>query len=264
MLERGAFDGVHLAMMVHPVQEGQTANPAGTSAQTLGRYRATFRGKAAHAAATPHMAINAADAAVLSQVAIGLLRQQIPDNHRIALFVREAGHVTNIIPDTAVVDFECRAFSLADYEALVPRVHRCFEGAALATGATLEISTTQPVYESLVQDDVLAGHWARAMALFGHDISPARGMSGGSTDMGNISEVIPSLHPWMSIPGATAPIHSEAFAAVADTPAAYEAMFEAAAALAFTATAIAEDPDQNKQFIQTASARTSVTEEVRS
>lgn len=262
MLERGAFDGVHLAMMVHPVQEGQTANPAGTSAQAVGRYRARFHGQAAHAAAAPHLAINAADAAVLSQVAVGLLRQQIPDDHRIALFVREAGHVTNIIPDTAVVDFECRAFTLADYEALVPRVHRCFEGAALATGTTLEITTTQPVYEPLLQNDVLAKYWTQAMALFGHDTSPARGMSGGSTDMGNISQVIPSLHPWMSIPGATAPIHSEAFAAIADTPAAYEAMFEAAAALAFTATAIAEDPDHH-QFIQTVSTRTCVTEDAR-
>lgn len=264
MLERGAFDGVHLAMMVHPVSEGQTANPAGTSAQAVGRYRATFHGRAAHAAAAPHLAINAADAAVLSQVAVGLLRQQIPGDHRIGLVVREAGHVTNIIPDTAVVDFECRAFTLQEFNALLPRVRSCFEGAAMATGTSVEIVATEPLYEPLVQDNDLAKHWTQAMALFGHDTSPAQGMSGGSTDMGNISQVIPSLHPWMSIPGATAPIHSAAFADVADSPAAYEAMFEAATALAFTVTAIVEDPQKYRQFVQNRPVDSLTNTEVRS
>lgn len=250
MLERGAFEGVHLAMMFHPVQEGQTANPKGTGAQALGRYRAVFRGKAAHAAAAPHMGTNAADAAVISQVAVGLLRQQLPDDHRVGLFVKEAGDVTNIIPETSVVDFECRAFTMDDFQALVPRVHQCFEGAAVATGASLEISATQPVYESLIQDEILADGWTEAMASFGHDTSPSRGMSGGSTDMGNISQVIPSLHPWLSIPGAQDPIHSSGFAEIANTSSAYETMFEAAAALAFTTIDVAMSPKHRSHFIQ--------------
>ena len=218
MLERGAFDGVGLALMVHPVQDGLTYNPAGTSAQAVGRYKATFTGKAAHAAAAPHQGVNAADAAVLSQVAIGLLRQQIPGDHRIACYVAEAGHVTNIIPERAVVQFECRAFTLPEYEALLERVRRCFEGAALATGTTLAIEATEPLYEPLLQDDALAAHWTEAMDAFGKDTSRSAGLSGGSTDMGNISQVIPSLHPWLSIPGADVPIHSHAFAALADIP----------------------------------------------
>lgn len=249
MLERGAFEGVHAAMMAHPVQEGLSANPAGTSAQAVGRYRATFRGKAAHAAAAPHAAVNAADAAVIAQVAVGLLRQQIPDDHRIGLFVREAGHVTNIIPDTAIVEFECRAFTMPEYDALVTRVTRCFEGAALASGTDLELEETEPVYEPLIQDETLAAHWTTAMGGFGHDTAPSRGVSGGSTDMGNISQVIPSLHPWMSIPGASVPIHTREFAAVADTPGAYEAMFEAAAALALTAAAVAADPEDRRRLL---------------
>ena len=180
------------------------------------------------------MGTNAADAAVISQVAVGLLRQQLPDDHRVGLFVKEAGDVTNIIPETSVVDFECRAFTMDDFQALVPRVHQCFEGAAVATGASLEISATQPVYESLIQDEILADGWTEAMASFGHNTSPSRGMSGGSTDMGNISQVIPSLHPWLSIPGAQDPIHSSGFAEIANTSTAYESMFDAAATLAFT------------------------------
>ncbi|MFJ6417372.1 M20 family metallopeptidase [Paeniglutamicibacter sp. NPDC091659] len=255
MLEAGAFDGVGLSLMVHPVQDGVTYNPAGTSAQAVGRYRATFTGKASHAAAAPHLGVNAADAAVLSQVAVGLLRQQIPGDHRVAMYVAEAGHATNIIPELAVVEFECRAFTLPEYEALLVRVRRCFEGAALATGTTLEIESTEPLYEPLLQDDDLAANWIAAMNVLGKDTSPAAGMSGGSTDMGNISQAIPSLHPWLSIPGADVGIHSHAFAALADTPAAYDVMFEAAKALAWSTADAATNPSQRSRFIEAAYTR---------
>ena len=252
MLERGAFDGVGLALMVHPVQDGVTYNPAGTTAQAVGRYEAVFTGKAAHAAAAPQLGVNAGDAAVLSQVAIGLLRQQIPGDHRVACYVAEAGHVTNIIPDHAVVPFECRAFTLPEYEALLERVKRCFEGAALATGTTLEITAAEPLYEPLIQDGELAAHWTEAMDAFGKDTSPAAGMGGGSTDMGNISQVIPSLHPWLSIPGANVPIHSHGFAALANTPEAHAVMFEAATALAWTVAGAATNPQQRERFVNAA------------
>jgi amidohydrolase len=261
MLERGVFDGVGLALMVHPVQDGITYNPAGTSAQAVGRYKATFTGKAAHAAAAPHLGVNAADAAVLSQVAIGLLRQQIPGDHRIACYVAEAGHVTNIIPERAVVEFECRAFTLPEFRALLERVRRCFEGAALATGTTLVFEDTEPLYEPLLQDDDLAAHWTAAMASFGKDTSPSAKLGGGSTDMGNISQVIPSLHPWLSIPGADVPIHSHAFAALADTPEAYGVMFEAATALAWTVAGAAATPTQRERFTKAAYRRRSFTQE---
>lgn len=261
MLERGAFDGVGLALMVHPVQDGLTYNPTGTSAQAVGRYRATFTGKAAHAAAAPHQGVNAADAAVLSQVAIGLLRQQIPGDHRIACYVAEAGQVTNIIPEKAVVEFECRAFTLPEFEALLVRVRRCFEGAALATGTTLEFQDSEPLYEPLLQDDDLAAYWTDAMDVLGKDTSPAAGLSGGSTDMGNISQVIPSLHPWLSIPGANVPIHSHAFAALADTAQAYEVMFEGGTALAWTIAAAASNPTQRDRFTKAAYRRRTLTQE---
>lgn len=249
MLEAGAFDGVGLSLMVHPVQDGITYNPTGTTAQAVGRYRATFAGKAAHAAAAPHQGINAADAATLSQVAIGLLRQQIPDNHRVASYIAEAGQVTNIIAEKAVVEFECRAFTLPEYEALLVRVKRCFEGSALSTGTTLEFEATEPLYEPLLQDDALAASWTEAMDAFGRDTSPAAKLGGGSTDMGNISQVIPSLHPWLSIPGADVPIHSHGFAALADSPAAYDVMFEGGAALAWTIRDAATSPTERARYI---------------
>jgi amidohydrolase len=252
LLERGAFDGVCLALMVHPVQDGMTYNPAGSSAQAMGRYRATFVGRASHAAAAPHLGINAADAAVLSQVAVGLLRQQIPGDHRIALYVAEAGIATNIIPERAVVEFECRAFTLGDYEALLERVLACFEGAALSTGTTLSIEPTEPAYQPLIQNNALAAHWTEAMRTFGKDTTRSAGMSGGSTDMGNVSQVIPTLHPWLSVPGANVPIHSHGFAAFADTPEAYTVMFEAATALAWTIAGAATTPSEREHFIRSA------------
>ncbi len=255
MLERGVFAGVALAMMVHPVQAGLTYNPAGTSAQAVGRYRATFRGHASHAAAAPHLGVNAADAATITQVAVGLLRQQIPGDHRIAMFIQEAGHATNIIPDLAVVEFECRAFTLDEYHALLERVRKCFEAGALATGTTLDIESTEPLYEPLIQDEDLATHWTDAMASFGYDVSPSKGLGGGSTDMGNVSQVVPSLHPWLSIPGADVPIHSHGFAALADTPEAYRMMFQGALAMAWTVAGVAHNPQQKSRFIGAAAAR---------
>lgn len=252
MLEAGAFDGVGLALMVHPVQDGVSYNPAGTTAQAVGRYRAVFTGRAAHAAAAPHQGVNAADGATIAQVAIGLLRQQIPGDHRVALFVSEAGVATNIIPERAVVDFECRAFTLPEYEALLARVRRCFEGAALASGTEVTIKATEPLYEPLVQDDALAGYWTAAMESFGRDTTAGGRLGGGSTDMGNVSQVIPSLHPWLSIPGAEVPIHSHGFADVADTDAAYELMLEAARALAWTVVDAAGDPEQRARFVEAA------------
>ena len=168
---------------------------------------------------------------------------------------------STLIPERAVVQFECRAFTMTEYEALLDRVRRCFEGAAVATGTTLAIEAAEPLYEPLLQDNALAAHWTGAMAEFGKDISPSAGLSGGSTDMGNISQVIPSLHPWLSIPGANVPIHSHAFAALADTPQAYGVMFEAATALAWTVAAAASTPAERERFTQAAYRRRTSTQE---
>lgn len=255
LLERGVFDDVALALMVHPLQEGLSYNPAGTTSQAVGRYRATYRGRAAHAATAPHLAVNAADAAVVAQVAVGLLRQQVPSDHRVALVVTEAGHATNVIPDRAVVDFECRAFTLPEYEALLERVRRCFEAGALATGADLEITPTEPLYEPLEHDEALCARWSEAISRFGYDARRGGGPAGGSTDMGNVSRRIPSIHPWIGVPGCASPIHSHDFAAAADSPAAYDLMLEAGVAMAWTVASVAGDDHEVKRLLDAASRR---------
>ena len=258
MLEGGVFDDVTISMMVHPTQEGLSCNPAGRSNQAVGRYRATFRGTASHAAAAPHLGVNAADAAVISQVAVGLLRQQIPGDHRVAMFIAEAGEVTNIIPDLAVVEFECRAFTLPEYESLLERVRKCFEAGALATGTTLEIVPTEPLYEPLIQDEGLGAHWSDNMAFLGHDAERKARPGGGSTDMGNVSQVVPSIQPWVSIPGAIAPPHSQGFAVATNTPAAYQAMLDAGMSMAWTVADVMADPAQVQHYLDAATSRAAI------
>ena len=243
LLERGVFDDVDLAVMGHPLPADHGFNPQGSTSQAVGRYRATFHGRGAHAAASPHRGINAADAAVVAQVAIGLLRQQIPGDHRVSAVVSHGGDATNIIPETAVVDFECRAFTMPEYDALLARVRRCFEAGALATGATLEIEATEPVYEPLHHDDLLCGHFAEALSALGYDATPGSGPKGGSTDMGNISQVVPSIHPWVSLPNTTASIHTAQFADAAAHPEAFEVMLDAGIALALTVASAAASPE---------------------
>lgn len=242
MIENGVFDEVDMSLMIHTVHDGLTYDPRGTSSQAVGRYRATFRGKASHAAAAPHLGVNAADAAVVTQVAVGLLRQQLSSEHRVALYVAEAGQVTNIIPDTAVVEWECRTFSMDEFELLHEKVRKCFEAGALATGCTVDFEETEPLYEPLVQDETLGRHWCEAMASLGYDMSRTKALSGGSTDMGNVSRRVPSLHPWMSIPGVHVGIHSHAYAEAADTEAAYKVMFHGGIAMAWSVASLASSP----------------------
>ncbi len=232
LLEAGVFDGCDLAVMLHAVPDGIRPDPAGTSSQAVGRYRATFHGQVSHAAAAPHMGVNAADAVVVSQVAIGLLRQQIPGDHRVSANVVRVGEVTNIIPDLAVVDFECRAFTIEAYEALLARIKACFEAGALATGCSVEITSEEPVYEPLVQDPALSAAWADALRDLGVEPHVGIPLPGGSTDMGNVSQRIRSLHPWLPLRGVTCAIHTADFAAAAATDAAYDTMVLGATALA--------------------------------
>lgn len=242
LLERGVFDDVDLAAMIHPLPAGHGFNPRGTTSQAVGRYRVTFHGRGAHAAAAPHRGVNAGDAAVVAQVAIGLLRQQIPGDQRVSAVVMHGGDATNIIPERTIVDVECRAFTMPDFEHLRERVMRCFEAGALATGTTMDVEPTEPVYEPLEHDDVLCRHWEAVLARLGYDTAPGSAPSGGSTDMGNISRHVPSIHPWLSIPGTEASIHTADFAAAAIEPSAHRVMLDAGTALAMMVSGVATTP----------------------
>lgn len=253
LLERGVFDDVTVAMMVHPGQHD--AHPAAFSSQAVSRFAVTYTGRASHAAAAPHQGINAADAAVVAQVAIGLLRQQITGDCRIGLFVREGGAVTNIIPERAIVDCEVRAFDVDEMSALKQRVLACFEAGALASGATMAVEPTEPDYAELVQEPTMSEFFAGHIESLGRELRDTRGSRGGSTDMGNVSKVLPSIHPSIAITGCEFPPHTRGFAAAAATPAADDAVADGAAAMALTAVDVAVDPVLRQKFSDEHAAR---------
>ena len=237
LIDQGVFDDVDLAIMIHTVPDGIRLDPRGTSSQAIGQFVATYTGRAAHAAAAPHLGRNTTDAVVIAEVALALLRQQVPSDHRLSANVVRSGSVPNVIPDHATIEFECRAWTLQEYEALRGRVVRCLEAGALATDCELSIEPVGRPYQPLRQNDLLGGLWCDALLELGLDPAAGVPLAGGSTDMGNVSQVVPSLHPWVRLPGVTASLHSSGYAAAAGTDEAYDVMAQAAVAMAWTVAA---------------------------
>lgn len=243
LLQDGAFDDVHCALMIHGIPDGEDRSPIGCTSQAVARWRATFTGKSAHAAGAPHLGVNALDAATIANVSLGLLRQQIPDGQRAAMLIREGGLITNIIPERVVVEFECRAPKLEAWHRLYDRVVKCFEAGALATGCTLEIEQYEPSYEPLLQDEVLGRHWNEAYGSFGRDVSYRPNVNTASTDFGNVGQVLPALHPWIALDGVPHSLHSDGFRDAAAADVGMDTLFHGALGMAFTVIGAMQDPE---------------------
>ncbi|WP_114853214.1 amidohydrolase [Brachybacterium sp. YJGR34] len=241
LLDRGVFDGVDLALMAHPTGHTDTYDVLGSTSQAVGRWRATYTGRGAHAAANPTEGVNANDAAVIAQVAAGLLRQRVEDGQRLALVPQQTG-LTNIVPERAVVDFECRALTMPAFEQLRDLLMACFEAGAVATGARLEIEATEPVYEPLLQDEVLGAAWNAAMERLGRPLNGSLGVMAASTDMGNVTQRVPGLHPFVGITGADAALHTPAFAEHSASAEGRRLLDDAAVAMAWVIRDVAADP----------------------
>jgi amidohydrolase len=231
MLEAGVFDGVGFALMVHPgPADFLYARPYAVAHLGL-----TYQGVGAHAAAYPELGRNAADAFTVAQVAIGLLRQQLPASTRVHGVVTAAGTAPNVIPDHATGNWYVRAETTAELEPLVERVLDCFRAGAIAAGCELSHRETSPRYAEFRNDEPMAAAFdANARALgrtFGHGRS---GMNTASTDMGNVSQLLRAIHPYIGI-GTTAVNHQAAFADAAAAAPADQAVIDAAVLLAQTA-----------------------------
>ncbi len=240
MLERGAFDGVHAAMMIHPAFFEVADFPM----IAAGHVMVTYRGRPAHAAAAPHLGVNAADALVIAQVALGLLRQQLPTNVRAHGVVRKGGDAINIIPHETSMEYMFRAPTIDELEGVKSRVVACFEAGALATGCEVEIVEAGPDYAEVRADPDLAALWERNARALGRRFWPDAGSepASASTDMGNISLAIPSIHPAMSLDCYPAVNHQPEFTAAAATPVADRAVLDGAIGMAWTAIDAATDP----------------------
>jgi amidohydrolase len=239
LLARGAFDDVHAAMMVHPAPV-DVAQPAIIAAAL---FDVVYTGKEAHASVSPERGINAADALTIAQTAIGLLRQHIRHTERIHGIITKGGDAPNVIPAYTTAKYVARAETLEKLKRLIPRVHRCFEAGALATGATLRITGGDKPYAEMRHDpDLLALYRTNATALGRHllDTAPAPVhadllRAAGSTDMGNVSLALPSIHPMIGLGSLPAVNHQPEFAAHCIKAEADRAVFDGALAMAWTA-----------------------------
>lgn len=242
MMKAGAFEGVHLAMMVHPALE--EADRMHCLARE--RFDVHYRGRSAHASAFPQAGINAADAITMAQVGLGLLRQHIRATDRIHGIVTYGGDAPNVVPDHTVYAAYIRARTLAELDELRPRTEAVLAGAALATGCAHEVRVAGDAYSEFLDDeDTLALFRANAESLGRRYPSPqrrrpalephdGRDAFSASTDMANLSLAIPSIHPMLRIDANGSSNHQPEFAAAAVAPSADQAVLDGAYAMAAT------------------------------
>jgi amidohydrolase len=242
LVNAGVFADVDCAMMIHGFDRTILHQ------DLLGIVRVDFewRGKAAHASADPWEGVNALDACIQTFNAIGLLRQQVRPSCRIHGIITHGGVAANIIPEVARATFYVRAPEIAGMWALYRRVVACAEGAARATGTELEVRQQEMVYEPLKRNQTLLDLFAanlRGTGLVEEEPIPDRL---GSSDVGNVSQVLPAIQPMIAIAARGTPIHSRDFAQAAVAPAARAGMLAAAKAMALTTWDLLADPARVK------------------
>ena len=249
LLQAGVFDDVAMAMMVHPAPEETCASTSLAITDLAVRYT----GKAAHAARAPHRGRNAADALTVAQVAVGLLRQHLEPQQMVHGIVTHGGAAPNVVPADTSALYYVRAPDVESLHQLETRVRACFEAGALATGCAHEVTQCSPVYTELVPDPWLAAAYRVAITGLGRSpLSPEeeRARRSGSTDMGNVSQALPAIHPTIAIDCGEAVNHQPEFAAACATPSADRAVCDGALALALTGLAAATDDEQRQRLMQ--------------
>ncbi|WP_037897495.1 M20 family metallopeptidase [Streptomyces sp. NRRL S-920] len=230
LIDAGAFEGVDAAMMIHPCP----FEMADFRSFALGTLSVTYTGKAAHPSLNPHEGRNAADALTVAQVALGLLRQQLPPQWRVHGITTAAGTTPNAIPDRATAEYEIRALAAEDLRDLRERVENCFRAGALATGCEVTLERPEPDYLDFRGDPGLLELWTANARALGRP-EPVEREAFACTDMGNVSHLVPSIHPVLDISGGACGPHEPEFAAAAVSPAAERALLDGALAMAWTA-----------------------------
>jgi amidohydrolase len=230
----GAFERSDAAMMIHPSNLDLATMPC----IAISEVEVTYLGRAAHASAMPHRGLNALDAVVTAYQSIAQLRQHIRQTERLHGIITEGGLAPNIVPERAACRFYVRAADVHELAQLKKRVHACFEAAALATGCAANIRWGDADYLDLKTNWPMAEAFARNSALLGREfVSPKTMPAGfaGSTDMGNVSHRVPSIHPMLAVAPTGVIIHNAEFARWAASEKGDAAVIDGAKALAMTA-----------------------------
>lgn len=239
MLERGAYKGMHAAMMVHPAPV-DFVQPKIIAASMFDVH---YTGKAAHASAFPELGINAADALTVAQTSIGLLRQHIRQTDRIHGICTHGGDAPNVVPAHTSARYIIRGETVKDMEELRVKVRHCFEAGALATGSKLEIRGGDKRYTEMHHDADMVELYRRNAVALGRKLAVPESVArfSASTDMGNVSLALPSIHPMIGIDSFPAVNHQPEFTAHCATPVADQAVWDGALAMAWTIVDIAAD-----------------------
>lgn len=254
MLRAGAFDGAACAGMVHPAP----FDVVRVKTLALADLAVEFTGLEAHASAAPFAGRNAGDAATVAQVALGLLRQHLEPGQQLHGIVSHGGTAPNIVPGSAELLYYLRAETQDSILRLASRAGDCFAAGALATGCTHTVRELAPTYTELISDDFLARAYRTAITAIGRKPVPPDCEAQyplGSTDMGNVSRVIPSIHPLIGLDSAGAVTHQPAFAAAAVSGSADRAVRDGAIGLAAAFAAAALDPVQRVRLVDGAARR---------
>jgi amidohydrolase len=218
MADEGAFDGVDVAMMVHPAD----ADLLVMDAIACAVMEVEWFGEAAHAAAFPERGRNALDAAVLGYMNVAALRQHIASTDRIHGVFVKGGDRANIVPDHTVMEWMVRSARMASLEPLKERVIAAWEAGGSATGCRCEHRVLHRPYADMIDNPVVAGIYAGNAAELGRPVIDPRTVDGprvvGSTDMGNVSYLVPSIHPMVAVAPRGVSIHSHEFTRYAGGP----------------------------------------------
>ncbi|HZP57193.1 MAG TPA: M20 family metallopeptidase [Dehalococcoidia bacterium] len=239
MIQRGAFEDIDVAMMAHPAGIELAEAPM----YGVAHVDIEYRGRAVHASVGPEQGINALDAIVTAYQAVAQLRHHIRRDARIHGIITNGGVAANIIPDYASGTFYVRALKPAYLQELKERVRRCFEAGALATGCELTMDWHEDLeYAPMLNNRPLVEAYRENGVAVGKHFVDVRNLSTGSSDMGNVSQVVPSIHPNFSV-GQPIFNHTPEFVAAAITDEAHDSMLRTAQALAMTGIDVALDPD---------------------
>ena len=246
LLRAGGFDDIDAAMMIHPTT-GRSL--AGRHSLANNRVNVEYFGKSAHAASQPDQGINALDAMIQLFNGVNAMRQQLRPDARVHGIIEKGGSAANVIPEYTLARFSVRALDRRYQQEVLRRFVACAEGAATATGATVKVTVLENAgYENMVFSTPMAESWAANMRSLGTPVFDTRDDERvGSTDMGNVMQVLPAIHPYIAISDQTIPGHSTAFRDHAATPEALERALVAAKALALTAIDVLTDPNVLKK-----------------
>ena len=237
MSDEGIFADVDVAMILHP---GNESFESGDSL-AMDAVQFKYKGKSSHAAASPEKGINALDGVLQLFNGVNALREHLTSDVRIHGIISDGGHAANIVPDQAIAQFYIRAKERPNLNEVVEKISNIANGAALMTGATLEISNYEIGYDNMITNKVLSKAFTKNLqGISKHPIETTR-LDFGSIDMGNVSQVVPAIHPFISLNDTSLIAHTKEFADQTITSDGHEAIADGALALASTGYDILTD-----------------------